>query len=210
VSRTQDVPTPHGTARLHHHEVAGPRAVLVLGHSAGGGVQDPALLAAVSGAAAQHVSTVLVEQPYRVQGRRMPAPAAQVDAALLAVLEHLAGTGLPLVSGGRSFGGRVACRTSLAAPSAEAPGAPADGPVLGVLCLAFPLHPPGRPDRSRLPELDAVRVPALVVQGDRDPFGCPPPAAGRELVLLPADHSLRQALPAVRGAVARWLGGLLG
>jgi len=202
VSRTEQVETPHGPARLHHHDVDDARAVLVLGHSASGGVRDPALLAAAKGAAAQRVPTVLVEQPYRVQGRRMPAPAGQVDAAMLAVLSHLAGsTGLPLLSGGRSFGGRVACRTSLAAPSGTA--------VVGVLCLAFPLHPPGRPDRTRLPELDAVRVPALVVQGDRDPFGCPPRAAGRELVLLPADHSLRQALPAVSDAVERWLAGLL-
>ncbi len=194
----EEVPTPHGPARLHHHAVPDARALLVLGHSAGGGVQDPALLAAATAAAAQRVSTVLVEQPYRVAGRRMPAPAGQVDAALLAVLAHLRGTGLPLVTGGRSFGGRVACRTSLATD------------VLGVLCLAFPLLPAGAaPEKTRLPELDAVEVPVLVVQGDRDPFGVPPQAPGRAMVLLPADHSLRSVLPQVQDAVGAWLAVLL-
>lgn len=197
----EEVATPHGPARLHHRPVDGARALLVLGHSASGGVQDAALLAAAGGAAAQGVSSVLVEQPYRVAGRRMPAPAGQVDAALLAVLSHLGAAGLPLVTGGRSFGGRVACRTSLVAPP--------DVPVLGVLCLAFPLHPPGRPERSRLPELDAVQVPVLVVQGERDPFGCPPEASGRALVVLPADHSLRTVLAQVQEAVAAWLAVLL-
>ena len=161
----------------------------MLGHSAGGGVHDPALLAAVRGAEEAGVAGALVEQPYRVAGRRLPAPAAQVDAALLAVLSHLrAGADLPLVAGGRSFGGRVACRTSLLAD------------VRGVLCLAFPLLPAGAaPEKTRLPELDAVRAPVLVVQGDRDPFGCPPGAPGRALVVLPADHSLRTVLPAGAG-----------
>ena len=135
------------------------------------------------------VAGALVEQPYRVAGRRLPAPAGQVDAALLAVLAHLrAGSDLPLVTGGRSFGGRVACRTSLVAD------------VRGVLCLAFPLLPAGAaPEKTRLPELDAVQAPVLVVQGDRDPFGCPPGAPGRALVVLPADHSLRTVLPAGAG-----------
>lgn len=195
-----DVDTPHGTARLHHHAVDDPRALLVLGHSAGGGVEDPALLAAATGAAAHRVSTVMVEQPYRVAGRRMPAPAGQVDTVLLAVLAHLrASTGLPLVTGGRSFGGRIACRTSVV----EGAG------VLGVLCLAFPLIPGGRPEKTRLPELDAVLVPLLVVQGDRDPFGCPPQAQGRELVVVADDHSLRRSLPQVADVVGRWLGSLL-
>ena len=194
----EDVATPHGPARLHHHPVDGARATLVLGHSASGGVQDPALLAAARGAATQQISTVLVEQPYRVAGRRMPAPAAQVDAALLAVLTHLHAAGLPLVTGGRSFGGRVACRTSLSSD------------VLGVVCLAFPLLPAGAAaEKSRLPELDAVEVPVLVVQGDRDPFGCPPGAPGRALVVLGADHSLRTVLPQVQDAVGAWLRVLL-
>ena len=200
MSGVVEVPTPHGPARLHHHVLDHPRATLVLGHSAGGGVQDPALLAAVRGAGDAGVAGVLVEQPYRVAGRRLPAPAGQVDAALLAVLAHLRSTSdLPLVTGGRSFGGRVACRTSLRAE------------VSGVVCLAFPLLPVGAaPERTRLPELDAVQVPVLVVQGDRDPFGCPPQAPGRALVLMAAaEHSLRTALPQVQEAVRSWLEVLL-
>ncbi len=200
--RTDGLHTPYGSARLHHLPVEDARAVLLLGHSAGGGVDDPALLAAAKGAATQRVSTVLLEQPYRVlPGRRPPAPAAQVDAVLLAALAHLGvGAAQPVVTGGRSFGGRVACRTSLVE----------GGDVRGVLCLAFPLLSPGAaPERSRLPELDAVTVPVLVVQGSRDPFGIPPATDGRELVLVPGDHSLRRSLPQVSDAVGRWLGTLL-
>jgi predicted alpha/beta-hydrolase family hydrolase len=147
----------------------------------------------------------LVEQPYRVAGRRSPAPAAHLDTAWIAVVEHLTRTpfaGLPVVTGGRSSGARVACRT------AAATGA------VAVLCLAFPLQPArrrrsGELPPSRLPELDAVEVPVLIVQGTTDPFGMPPAAAGREVVQVDADHSLRRALPAVREAVAGWLAGVL-
>ena len=199
MSEVEEVATPHGPARVHHRRLADARATVLLGHSAGGGVQDPALLAALRGAAEAGVAGALVEQPYRVAGRRLPAPAGQVDAALLAVVAHLrAASDLPLVTGGRSFGGRVACRTSLLAD------------VRGVLCLAFPLLPAGAaPEKTRLPELDAVQAPVLVVQGDRDPFGCPPGAPGRALVVLPADHSLRTALPQVQDAVRAWLDVLL-
>jgi uncharacterized protein len=144
--------------------------------------------------AGMHVA--LVTQPYRVAGRRAPAPARQLDQAWLAVANHLSSAvfaGLPLIFGGRSSGARVACRTA------------APGGAAAVLCLAFPLHPPGRPERSRMEELDAVDVPVLVVQGERDPFGCPKPAAGREVVLLPGDHSLKADLAAVQRAVAQWL-----
>ncbi len=146
------------------------------------------------------MSVVLVEQPYRVAGRRAPAPAHQLDAAWTAVIDHLvAGElhGLSLLVGGRSSGARVACRT------AEAVGA------IGVLCLAFPLRPPRRsgaaPTPSRLAELDAVRVPALVVQGTRDPFGIPPATELRTVVLVGGDHSLRTDLDAVGEAVRAWL-----
>src|SRR5207247_446380 len=114
------------------------------------------------------ISVALIEQPYRVAGRRAPARAPQLDAAWITVVERLRErelAGLPLIVGGRSLGARVACRT------AEATGA------VAVLCLAFPLEPPrraGEPSRSRLPELEAVTVPTLVVQGERDPFGMPP------------------------------------
>ncbi len=150
------------------------------------------------------VSVVLVEQPYRVAGRRSPASARQLDSAWTAVVEHLLGgklQGLPLVVGGRSLGARVACRT------AEATGA------VGVLCLAFPLQPPRRASastaQSRLPELDGVTVPTLVVQGARDPFGVPPATPLRAVVQVAGDHSLRTDLPAVGAAVGDWLPGVV-
>jgi predicted alpha/beta-hydrolase family hydrolase len=163
-------------------------------------------LVAVTGVAGSvGVSVALVEQPYRVAGRRAPAPARQLDAAWTAVVDHLlAGElrGLPLVVGGRSLGARVACRT------AQATGA------VGVLCLAFPLQPPRRSGAaatpSRLPELDEVTVPMLVVQGARDRFGIPPPSARRTVVQVPGDHSLRADLEAVAAAVRAWLPGVVG
>jgi predicted alpha/beta-hydrolase family hydrolase len=175
-----------------------PRAALLLGHGAGGGVEAPDLKAATRAAESDGVQVVLVEQPYRVAGRRSPAPAAQLDAAWLAVVEQLREgdlAGLPLVAGGRSSGARVACRT------ADAAGA------VRVLCLAFPLVPPRRSGDapSRIGELDAVHVPVLVVQGERDPFGMPPEAPGREVVRVRGDHGLKADLAAVEAAVAAWL-----
>jgi hypothetical protein len=195
-----DVETPHGAAKVHVRAVAEPRAALVLGHGAAGGVTARDLVAVTDVACAEGVSVALVEQPYRVAGRRAPAPAHQLDAAWIAVIERLRAAelaGLPLVVGGRSLGARVACRT------AAATGA------VAVLCLAFPLQPPGRPAPSRLPELDAVTVPTLVVQGERDPFGIPPTGARRAVVKVPGDHSLRTDLDAVAAAVRAWLPGVL-
>jgi predicted alpha/beta-hydrolase family hydrolase len=194
-----EVETPHGRANAHLRPVTQPRAALVLGHGAAGGVTSDDLLAVTDVARSLGASVALVEQPYRVAGRRAPAPAGQLDAAWTAVVEHLLAAefrGLPLVAGGRSMGARVACR------SAEATGA------VAVLCLAFPLQPPGRAGAarpSRLPELDAVTVPTLVVQGERDPFGCPPATALRTLVRVRGDHSLRTDLDAVADAVRYWL-----
>jgi uncharacterized protein len=196
---TAELDTPHGQARVHLHPVDDPRGALVLGHGAGGGVEARDVAAATEAARAERFSVALVEQPYRVAGRRSPAPAKQLDAAWLSVIVQLrAGElgGLPLVAGGRSAGARVACRTA-----AEA-GADA------VLCLAFPVHPPGRPEKSRLEELDAVEVPVLVVQGESDPFGMPLPAPGRDVVTVRGNHSLSADLDAVSSAVARWLSGL--
>ena len=143
---------------------------------------------------------MLVEQPYRVAGRRSPAPAHHLDEAWTAVVDHLrAGElrGLPLIVGGRSSGARVACRT------AEATGA------VGVLCLAFPLQPPRRAGAAaapnRLSELDAVTVPTLVVQGTRDAFGMPPGAELRTVARVAADHGLKTDLEAVAAAVRAWL-----
>jgi predicted alpha/beta-hydrolase family hydrolase len=186
------VETPHGPAKVHLRLVDDARAALVLGHGAGGGVTAPDLVAATEAALAEGFSVALVEQPYRVAGRRSPAPARQLDAAWIAVLEHLAFE-LPLVVGGRSLGARVACRTA------------AETGATAVLCLAFPLHPPGRPDNSRLPELEAVTVPVLVVQGERDPFGMPPESPGRMVVQVPGDHGLKADLAAVTDAVRAWL-----
>ncbi len=188
---------------MHLQPAGSPRAALMLGHGAGGGVAARDLAAAAESALAEGISVALVEQPYRVAGRRSPAPARQLDAAWLSVAEQLRDgelAGLPLVAGGRSMGARVACRTAGAAGA------------VGVLCLAFPLQPPARrsgPAPSRLPELDAVEVPVLVVQGERDPFGMPPPGPGREVVRVAGDHGLKADLEAVAGAVRGWLAGLL-
>ena len=187
-----DVETPHGPARVLVQEAPGARALLVLGHGAGGGVSAPDLVAATKAALEEGVSVALVEQPYRVAGRRSPAPAGQLDTAWLAVLAAL-DPQVPLIVGGRSAGARVACRTAAAAGA------------IGVLCLAFPVHPPGRPEKSRLDELDAVSVPVLVVQGERDPFGMPPDAPGREIAVVAGDHGLKADLPAVGAAVREWI-----
>ena len=189
-----DLETPHGPARAHLEPVDAPVAVLVLGHGAGGGVTAPDLKAATEAAHAANVSVALVEQPYRVAGRKSVAPAPQLDAAWIAIVAQLPFEGLPLITGGRSSGARVACRT------AEATGA------AGVLCLAFPLHPPGRPEKTRLAELEAVRVPVLIVQGESDPFGMPPEADGRAVVKLRGNHRLASDVPGLRAAVGQFLG----
>ena len=198
-----ELDTPQGQANAHVHPAEEARAALVLGHGAAGGVGARDLVTVTDAAHAAGVSVVLVEQPYRVAGRRSPAPARQLDVAWTAVVEQLiAGDlhGLPLIVGGRSSGARVACRT------AAATGA------VGVLCLAFPLRPPRRatPAPSRLPELEAVTVPTLVVQGVRDAFGMPPAGPRRTVVQVAADHSLKTDLDAVAAAVRDWLPRVLG
>jgi predicted alpha/beta-hydrolase family hydrolase len=198
-----EIDTPHGPGRAHLHAVEDPRALLVLGHGAGGGVDAPDLVAAREAARSEGIGVALVEQPYRVAGRRSPAPARQLDVAWAVLLEGLRARnlgGLPLVVGGRSLGARVACRT------VEETGA------VALLCLAFPLEPPrraGKPPQSRLPELDAVILPTLVVQGERDPFGIPPPARSREVVTVPGDHGLKKDLDAVAAAVRGWISGVV-
>jgi uncharacterized protein len=195
---TLDVDTPHGPARVHLHAAEAARAALVLGHGAGGGVTSRDLAKVTAVARAAGLTVALVEQPYRVAGRRSPAPAHQLDTAWLAVVERLrAGElrDLRLIVGGRSSGARVACRTA------------ADSGAIAVLCLAFPLHPPGRPDKTRLSELDAVEIPTLIVQGASDPFGMPPSAANREVVTVAGNHSLSSDLEAVGEAVGAWLSG---
>ena len=191
--------TPVGAARAHLHLVDEASAALVLGHGAGGGVESPDLVAAKDAALEAGISVVLVEQPYRVAGRRSPAPAHQLDTAWTSVLAQLREdvlSELPVMCGGRSSGARVACRTA------------AEVGAVAVLCLAFPVHPPGRgddPTKSRLSELDAVTVPTLVVQGERDPFGIPSEGPNRTVVLVPGTHSLRSTA-AIGAAVSEWLG----
>ena len=192
------IPTPHGPAHVELHDGQHRGAALLLGHGAGGSTSAPDLAAATRAASTVGMQVALVTQPYRVAGRRAASPARQLDEAWLAVVRFLADgvfTGLPLIFGGRSSGARVACRTA------------APGGAAAVLCLAFPVHPPGRPDRSRISELEAVDVPVLVVQGERDPFGRPEPDAGREVVLLPGDHSLKADLTALERVVGGWLQG---
>ena len=195
-----DVGTRHGPAAAHVHRTAEARGVLVLGHGAGGGVGAPDLVTALRAAQDAGFHVVLVEQPYRVAGRRAPPRAPTLDEAWTDVVGYLRerlGADLPLVVGGRSSGARVACRTA------------ASTGAVGVVCLAFPLLPParagGRQAPSRLPELDAVPCPVLVVQGDRDPFGMPPQAPGRTVVPVRGDHSLRTGVATVRAAVRGWL-----
>jgi predicted alpha/beta-hydrolase family hydrolase len=187
-----ELDTPHGPARVHLHPVESPAGTLVLGHGAGGGVELPDLVGATEAARETGLSVALVEQPYRVAGRRSPAPATQLDAAWVSVISQLELEGRSLLVGGRSAGARVACRTAAGVGAAA------------VLCLAFPLHPPGRPEKSRLDELDAVEVPTLVVQGERDPFGLPPPGPNRRVVTIPGTHSLRSSAT-VREVVREWL-----
>ena len=173
-----------------------PVGVLVLGHGAGGGVESPDLVGAATAARGAGLSVALMEQPYRVAGRRSPAPVNQLDAAWSLVVSRLRDGPLSgidfLVTGGRSSGARVACRTAALTDS------------IAVLCLAFPLHPPGRPEKSRLHELDAVNVPTLVVQGESDPFGTPPAGRNRTVARVPGTHSLRNSAT-VAAAVSNWL-----
>jgi uncharacterized protein len=197
------IDTPRGPARAHLSFPAGdaPAAALIMGHGAGGGVGAPDLQAAQRAALGAGWAVGLIEQPYRVAGRRAPAPAPHLDEAWTAVVARLGAdelTGLAVVTGGRSMGARVACRTAAATAS------------IGVLCLAFPLKPPQRasatkPSLSRLPELDAVTVPTLIVQGVNDRFGMPPGGPTRTVVQVAGDHGLKSDLEAVQAAVAEWL-----
>ncbi|WP_448641542.1 alpha/beta hydrolase family protein [Geodermatophilus sp. URMC 63] len=196
------VPTPLGPAGVHRDDPDGdPRGTLVLGHGAGGGVTSADLTAVTAAAAAAGWRVLRVEQPWRVAGRRIAPAPPRLDTAWTAVLAalrpELSG---PLVLGGRSAGARVACRT--------AAGQGADG----VLALAFPLHPPGRPERSRAHELAAAGVPLAVVQGGTDAHGRPAEVEaaltgvpGASVVAVPGDHALSRAPAAVAAAAVTWL-----
>ncbi|MDI6097898.1 alpha/beta hydrolase [Actinoplanes sp. NEAU-A12] len=186
--------TPRGPAAASVTDPPGPvLGLLVLGHGAGGGVDAPDLVAVRDAAVAAGVRVALVTQPYRVAGRRAPAPAGHLDEAWTAVVGALRVPGTPLIVGGRSSGARVACRTAATLGAA------------GVLALAFPLHPPGKPEKSRAAELPAT-VPTLVINGDRDPFGVPGAGGAVEVVVRPgAVHDLRKDLPGTAEAAVAWL-----
>ncbi|MGY2085440.1 alpha/beta hydrolase family protein [Blastococcus sp. SYSU DS0539] len=201
-----DIGTPHGPARAHLTD-GGARGTLLLGHGAGGGVESADLLAVARDAAEAGWRVLRIEQPWRVAGKRIAPAPARLDEGWRAVLAHLSGTGHlagPLVVGGRSAGARVACRTA-AQVGAD-----------GVLALAFPLHPPGRPEKSRADELTGVSVPVVVVQGETDAFGAPADVAavlaGRShasVYAVPGDHSLKKNPDLVGAAAASWLAEVL-
>lgn len=172
--------TPQGAARLVVRRAKRPVATLVLTHGAGGGIDAPDLLRLARTLPQQGISVTLVEMPWRVQGRKLAPRPEVIDETYLAVMNSMRMRS-PLIIGGRSAGARSACRI------ARSVGAK------GVLALSFPLHPPGRPERSRLPELLGARVPVLVVQGEKDPFGTPEEFPSQlDLAVVPAaDHGMK-------------------
>jgi predicted alpha/beta-hydrolase family hydrolase len=200
----QEHDTPLGPARTHTTEADGVvRGTLVLGHGAGGGVESVDLVAVTADAAAAGWRVIRVEQPWRVAGERVATAPPRLDEAWTIVLDRLRDAGRlegPLVLGGRSAGARVACRTAAWQDAA------------GVLTLAFPLHPPGKPEKTRGPELTAVTVPIVVVQGETDAFGAPADVAavlaGRasaSVYAVPGDHSLKRNVEVVAAAALSWL-----
>lgn len=195
------VSTAAGEAWIDLDAVRG-KILLAIGHGAGGTVDSPDLVAIRDHCVTAGISVARITQPYRVAGRKAPPTASVLDAAwreLIAELGRLhRRAGRKLIFAGRSSGARVACRTAQD---------PAVKPVAdGVVAVAFPVHPPGKPEKSRLEELTAVGVPVLIVQGDRDPFGHPGPSAeNRTVVTVAGDHSLKRSADEVGAAVAAWL-----
>ncbi|MQY13599.1 hypothetical protein SRB5_37490 [Streptomyces sp. RB5] len=202
---TRLVPTPAGDARITWHPAKKPRLVLALGHGAGGTGPSRDLTALAAALPARGVTVALVDQPWRVAGKKLAPAPRTLDAAWTALWPALEKPGPPVVAGGRSAGARVACRT------ARELGAHA------VLALAFPLHPPGRPEKTRADELTGAGAPTLVVQGERDTFGRPEEfPAGTRIVPVPwGDHSFAvpksadigqdDALAVLTEGVAAWL-----
>ena len=206
---TQDVETDAGLARITWRHAAQPRLVLAVSHGAGGGIEARDLQALAQVLPGHAVTVALVEQPWRVAGKKLAPAPKTLDLGWRGIWPALAEPGLPVISGGRSAGARVACRTAVEL------GARA------VLALSFPLHPPGRPEKSRADELLGSGVPTLVVQGGNDPFGKPGefPKGTYELVDVPyGDHGFavpkraeitqEQALEIITDGVARWTASL--
>jgi predicted alpha/beta-hydrolase family hydrolase len=199
---TTEIDTPLGPARAHITD-GGSRGTLVLGHGAGGGIESVDLVEVTTEAAAAGWRVARVEQPWRVAGRRIAPAPPKLDEGWRAVLGALRADGKlvgPLVLGGRSAGARVACRTA------------AEHEASGVLALAFPLHPPGRPEKTRAPELTAVTVPIVVVQGETDAMGSASAVAavlsGRanaSVYAVAGDHALKKDVHIVAAAAMSWL-----
>jgi uncharacterized protein len=207
VPGVKEIMTSAGPAHVLVEQPEGgvPSFLVLLTHGAAGTPDSADLLAARDAARARGAVTALVTQPYRVKGARSPGSAARQDAAWVELTEVLRrytardGIPLPLIAGGRSNGGRVACRTARQAGA------------VGVIALAFPLHPPGRPEKSREAELRDAGVSVLVVNGERDPFGIPGPDERTTVVVLPGEtHALSKRPAAVGGAVTAWLTGFPG
>jgi predicted alpha/beta-hydrolase family hydrolase len=198
------IATPVGESLVELDPAAEARTVLVIGHGAGGSVEAPDILAVRKACLAAGISVARVTQPYRVAGKKAVPPIGTLDQAWQAVLASLGRrkvlAGLDFVYAGRSSGARVACRCAADELIKPRP--------IGVVALAFPLHPPGRPDKSRLPELAAAPVPVLVVQGVNDPFGMPAPAQGRRVEQVPGDHGLKRDTARIGQLVADWISAL--
>jgi len=196
-----EISTSQGPAEVTVDEASKPAFLLVMTHGAGGGPDTRDVLAAGAAAANRGATVARVLQPYRVRGARAPGSPERQDEAWLEIVAELRSRypGIPLVQGGRSNGARVACRTAAAAGAR------------GVVALAFPLHPPGRPESSRAGELRGAGVDVLVVNGERDPFGIPARADASRVVVLPGEtHALSRHPAAVGKAVGDWLSELLG
>ncbi|MFC5802390.1 alpha/beta family hydrolase [Streptomyces formicae] len=212
MTESEIVETPAGDARITWHPATGrARLVLAVSHGAGGGIHARDLQALAADLPAEGVTVALVEQPWRVAGKKVAPAPKTLDTGWRGLWPALEKKGLPVVAGGRSAGARVACRT------ARELGARA------VLALSFPLHPPGRPEKSRADELLGAGVPVLVVQGGNDPFGKPEefPEGDYELIEVDAaDHGLsvpkraaltqEEALAVVVGGVRKWITALRG
>ncbi|MFJ8188840.1 alpha/beta family hydrolase [Streptomyces sp. NPDC096094] len=201
--------TEAGPARVTWHPAKKPRLVLAVSHGAGGGIEARDLRALAAALPAHGVSVALVEQPWRVAGKKLAPAPKTLDVGWRGIWPALAAPGMPVVSGGRSAGARVACRTA------------AELGAHAVLALGFPLHPPGRPEKSRADELLGAGVPTLVVQGGNDPFGRPQefPEGTYDLIEVPhGDHGFavpkraettqEQALELITEGVAKWVGSL--
>ncbi|MEU0984318.1 alpha/beta family hydrolase [Streptomyces griseus] len=204
--RTQNVTTDAGEARITWVASPAPRLVLAVSHGAGGGIEARDLQALAATLPGHGVTVALVEQPWRVAGKKLAPAPKTLDTGWRGLWPALTAPGLPVVSGGRSAGARVACRTATELGAAA------------VLALSFPLHPPGKPEKSRADELLGAGVPTLVVQGGNDPFGRPDefPPGPYELTEVPhGDHGFavakrsgvteEQAMAVLTDAVAGWI-----